>query len=365
MFGLVVSGVIEVWQVVILALLGGLTNVFDMPTRQAFSVEMVGREDIANAVALNSAMFNGARIVGPAAAGLAIGAFGLPIAFLIDALSFVAVIVALLAMRDAELYSPPPMARPGSAGEVIEGVREGLRYVRATPLVLLAIAVLGLIATFGMNFPVIMPALAQDVLDVGASGYGFLMAASGIGALTAALSIAFTGRVRPWLLAAGGTLVGLSEIGLALSGLYALSLGLMFLTGLGAISMAATANTTIQLAVPDQLRGRVMSVYVTVFAGSTPVGGLLMGWIASQYGVAVSLAAGGFACVAIGAVGLAWLRSAGGRAAVATGLGTTDAPKEAVAAAPRLVAPGAADVQARPVAETDPDGSATVASRRF
>jgi MFS family permease len=315
MFGLVATGTVEVWQVVVLAALGGLTNVFDMPTRQAFSVEMVGREDIANAVAMNSAMFNGARIIGPAVAGLTIGAFGISTAFLIDAVSFLAVIAALLAMRDDELWSPPLMARPGSVGEVVAGVREGLGYVRSTPLVLLAVAAVGLVATFGMNFPVIIPALAKDVLHSDASGYGFLMAASGVGSLSAALAIAFSRRSRPILMATGGIVVGVGEIVLALSGVFPVSLVLMFLVGLGAISMAATANTTIQLAVPDHLRGRTMSIYVTVFAGSTPVGGLLMGGIASRFGVDVSLAAGGIACAIIGLGGLAWLRSAGGRAA--------------------------------------------------
>jgi MFS family permease len=317
MFALVASDTVEVWQVVGLALLGGLTNVFDMPTRQAFSVEMVGREDIANAVALNSAMFNGARIIGPAVAGLTIGALGVSTAFLIDAVSFIAVIVALLAMREDELWSPPLMARPGSVAEVVAGLREGLRYARDARLVLLAIAVVGLVATFGMNFPVIIPALAQDVLHSDASGYGFLMAASGIGSLTAALSIAFSRRARPAWIVAGGIAVGLGELALAASGTFAISMGLMFLIGFGAISMAATANTTIQLAVPDQLRGRTMSIYTTVFAGSTPIGGLLMGGIASRFGVDVSLAAGGIACALIGLGGFAWLRSAGGRAALA------------------------------------------------
>lgn len=341
MFALVATGSIQVWMVIVLAALAGLTNVFDMPTRQAFSVEMVGRDDIANAVALNSAMFNGARIVGPAVAGLTIGMFGIALAFLIDALSFLAVIAALLAMREAELWSPPPMNRPGTPGEVMAGVREGLRYVRATPLVLLAIAGLGLVATFGMNFPVVIPPYAQDVLGSDASGYGFLMTASGIGSLSAALLIAFSRQARPRLVLLGGVVVGAAELAMAVSRVFPLSLLLMVLVGFGAISMAATANTTIQLAVPDHLRGRVMSVYVTVFAGSTPVGGLLMGGIASGFSVPVSLAAGGVACMAVGVLGLAWLRSAAGRAAVATELGTLpparDAPSHADVAAPDAV----------------------------
>ena len=159
MFALVATAQVEVWQVLVLALLGGLTNVVDMPTRQAFSVEMVGREDIGSAVALNSAMFNAARVVGPAVAGLTIGAFDIATAFLIDAVSFLAVLVALLAMRQSELRVSPLIARPGSAGEVFTGLREGLSYVRRTPLVLLSVLVVGLVATFGMNFQVVIPPL--------------------------------------------------------------------------------------------------------------------------------------------------------------------------------------------------------------
>ncbi len=176
----------------VLALLGGLTNVVDMPTRQAFSVEMVGREDIGNAVALNSAMFNAARVLGPAVAGLTIGAFDISTAFLIDGVSFLAVLIALLAMRQSELRLAPPIARPGSASEVVRDLREGLRYVRRTPLVLLGILVVGLVSTFGMNFQVVIPPLTEQVLHSDATGYGFLMAASGVGSLVAALYIAFS-----------------------------------------------------------------------------------------------------------------------------------------------------------------------------
>ncbi len=308
MFALVFTGAVEVWQIMILALLGGLTNVVDMPTRQAFSVEMVGREDIGNAVALNSAMFNGARVLGPAVAGITIGLFDISTAFLIDAISFLAVLIALLAMRDSELRTVPPIARPGSASDVVRDLREGLSYVRRTPIVLLGISVVGLVATFGMNFQVVIPPLTEEVLHSDATGYGFLMAASGLGSLVAALYIAFSTRSRVGLIAGGAILLGIAEIALGLSSTFYLSLGLMFLVGLGAIAMAATANTTIQLAVPDHLRGRTMSVYTTVFAGSTPVGGLLMGWIASKYGVAESMALGGIVCGIVGLAAFAWLR---------------------------------------------------------
>jgi MFS family permease len=308
MFGLVFTHTVEVWQVVLLALLGGVTNVFDMPTRQAFAVEMVGREDIGNAVALNSAMFNGARIIGPAVAGLTIGAFDISIAFFIDAVSFLAVLLALLAMRESELRPAPLLARPESARDVLRDVADGLRYVRRTQLVLLAMAVVGLVSTFAMNFGVIVPALAQDVLHSDATGYGFLMAASGIGSLVAALAIAFAGRSRPMLIAGGAILLGAAEVAVAISGAFGVSLVLMFFVGLGAIAMAATANTTIQLVVPDELRGRTMSVYTTVFAGSTPIGGVLMGGIASALGVDWSLAIGGAASAVIGLLAFVWLR---------------------------------------------------------
>jgi predicted MFS family arabinose efflux permease len=202
----------------------------------------------------------------------------------------------------------PPIVRPESASEVVRDLREGLSYVRRTPLVLLSVLVVGLVSTFGMNFQVIIPPLTEQVLHSDATGYGFLMAASGVGSLVAALYIAFSARARIGLIAGGAMLLGVASIALGLSNAFFVSLILMFLIGLGAISMAATANTTIQLAVPDQLRGRTMSVYTTVFAGSTPVGALLMGWIASQFGVAESVILGGLVCSVIGVTAFAWIR---------------------------------------------------------
>jgi MFS family permease len=320
LFGLSATGVVQVWHILLLATLLGVTNAVDMPTRQSFVVEMVGREDIANAVALNSAMFNGARIVGPAIAGLTIGIFSLSIAFLINGLSFLAVIVAYAAMRDDDLHSPARYSRPSTVGEVRRTLGEGLRYVRRTEIVLMTTVLVGVVATFGMNFGVMVPALAYDVLHTDATGYGFLMAASGVGAMTAALLIAFSGRQRPVIVPAGGILLGLGLVIGASIHVFAWAIPAMAIVGFGAIGMAATANTTIQLAVPDELRGRVISVYTTVFVGSTPVGGLIIGWLASRYGVDASLYVGGVACVVTGAVGLLWLRRINARlTAQATG----------------------------------------------
>jgi MFS family permease len=304
---LTAAGVVQVWHVVVLALGLGVVNSFDMPTRQAFSVEMVGRRDVGNAVALNSAMFNGARIIGPAVGGLSIGAFGISTAFLLNGLSFLAVIAGLLLMREGELHSPPRIARPSTVGGVFANLAEGLRYVRRTHTVLLATTVVGLVSTFGMNFTVLIPPLAAEVLHADAAGFGFLMAAMGVGSLVAALGIAFSGRTGPRVIGAGALVLGVSEVVLGGSHLFWLSIVAMFVGGLGAIAMAATANTVIQLTVPDQLRGRVMSVYTTVFAGSTPFGGLAMGALASGFGVAVALAVGGWISAAIGVAGLVWI----------------------------------------------------------
>ena len=316
LFGLVVSGLVEVWHIVLFAALLGVSNAVDMPTRQAFVVEMVGREDVANAVALNSAVFNGARIVGPAIAGLVIGAAGgdTSIAFLVNGLSFLAVIGGYALMRDEELNLPPLLARPTSVAEVRTTLAEGIGYVRRTDLVLLATIVVGLASTFGMNFGVIIPAFAREVLHTDATGYGFLMAASGIGSFSAAMLIAFSGRSQPAIIGGGALVLGLALLTAAVVHAFAAALVAMAFVGVGAIAMAATANTTIQLNVPDELRGRVIAVYTTVFVGSTPLGGLLVGYVASRFGVEASLAMSGVACVAVGVAGLAWLRRIRARA---------------------------------------------------
>ena len=307
LFALTALHVVQVWHVMILGALLGTANAFDMPARQAFAVEMVGRDDVANAVGLNSAMFNGSRILGPAAAGLLIGLTDISVAFLINGLSFIAVIVAYQAMRDSELRPVATAPRPRSWSEVVANLAEGARYVRTTPIVLLAVTIVGLVATFGMNFQVLVPPLADTVLHAGASGYGFLMAASGLGSTAAALAVAFQHRPSPRPIAAGAIALGVGSIVLAMSTSFPLSLLAMLVAGAGGIGMAVSANATIQLAVPDHLRGRVMSVYTTVFAGSVPAGGLLMGAIGSGWGVPVALFIGAILSLATGIAGWIWL----------------------------------------------------------
>ncbi len=307
LFGLTATGLVEVWHVMVLAALLGVANAVDMPARQAFAVEMVGREDVTNAVGFNAALFNGSRIVGPAVAGLLIGAFDISAAFLINGLSYVGVIAAYLLMRDSELRASDPIARPTGMRDVFDNLAEGARYVRDTPLVLLSCVVVGLAATFGMNFQVLVPPLADDVLQVGASGFGFLMAASGIGSTAAALGVAFSRRTRARWIAIGAMALGLGGLLLAWSPSFPVALFAMLVAGGGGIAMAVTANTTIQTTVPDQLRGRVMSVYTTVFAGSVPAGGLLAGYVASRWGVAAAFAAGGLVTLGIGAGAWFWV----------------------------------------------------------
>jgi MFS family permease len=291
---LVLTGQVQVWHVFALALGLGVVNSFDMPVRQAFVVEMVGRDDVANAVALNSAVFNLTRIIGPAIAGLTIAAIGIYPLFFINAASYLAVVIGVFLMRQHELH--PVSARvvlERNWHSVVDRLVEGLRYVRGDKQIFLAISVLGVVSTFALNFSVLIPLVARDVLGGDADTYGFLMAATGVGSLLSALSIAFGQKPTMSRLLTGAAVIGIAMFGLGLSRSLPISLGLMFLAGWGTISMAATCNTLIQLNVPDVLRGRVASVYTTVFAGSTPFGGIFSGAAASVGGPPTALIIGG------------------------------------------------------------------------
>jgi MFS family permease len=306
---LVATGTVQVWMVWVLAAALGTLNAVDMPVRQSFVVEMVGREDVANAVALNSAVFNGARILGPAIGGVLIGIFGLAVCFLLNGLSYLAVLVGLSLMRDEELLAVAHPPRPRSFGAVAEQLAEGLRYVRRTTTILVAIGVLGIVSTVALNFQVLIPVYAQSVLHGDATTYGYLMAASGVGSLISALLIAFGLRPTLRLLLTGAALIGVALIALAFSPSLAVSLPIMGVLGWSVIAMAATTNTLIQLTVPDELRGRVMSVYTTVFAGSTPIGGLLSGLLAAAVGVAATLVLVG--SISLATAGVAFARLPG------------------------------------------------------
>jgi MFS family permease len=285
--------VVAVWHIFVLAFLLGVVNAVDMPTRQSFVVEMVGRDDVANAIALNSAVFNGARIVGPAVAGVLISILGTALCFTLNGLSYGAVVIGLLAMRDSELMPADRLAIPRSLGAVGANLGEGLRYVWRTPLVLLAITVIGFVSTFGMNFNVILPVMAAGVLNVGPNGLGLLFAAMGAGALISALSVATLQRPRLRVLVGGGMVLGTAELVLATTTSFPIALAAVFFSGAGAIATAASANSLVQITVPGPLRGRVMSVYTTVFAGSTPIGNGLTGGFGGLWGTPVALVMNG------------------------------------------------------------------------
>ena len=287
--GLDAFHVVAVWHIFVLALLLGFVNAVDMPARQSFVVEMVGPEDVANAVALNSAVFNSARIVGPSLAGIAIAVIGTAPCFILNGLSYAAVVAGLLAMRESELMPAPRLARAANAREVRDQLAEGINYVLHTPLVLLAISVIGLVSTFGMNFNVILPVLSANVFKAGPDGYGWLSAAMGAGALTSALVVATLERPRLRILIGGGTILGIAELVLSNTTRFEVGLVAMFFCGVGAIATAASANSLVQITVPGPLRGRVMSVYTTVFAGSTPIGNSLTGGIGGLWGTTGAL----------------------------------------------------------------------------
>src|SRR5258708_1040871 len=278
---LIATGTIQLWHLYVLAMLLGLTNSLGRPTTQPFIVEMVGREELANAIALNSSLTTLARIVGPGLGGIIIAASGVTMLFLLNALSFLPVIVGLALINRNALHAQA--LQPRSVGErqnTWQSLREGLDYVWKTPAVVLVILVVGLVLLFGSNFNVVLPLFATDVLHVGATGFGFLSAATGVGALLSALWLAWSNQ-RPTI---RRVLVGMLVFGVlgavfAGSHRYLLSLALIASVGFTEEAFAMQAMTTLQTVAPDHLRGRVMSVCVLFFDGRLPLGYRLMGWL--------------------------------------------------------------------------------------
>ena len=305
---LIATGTIQLWHLYVLALLLGLTNSLGRPASRAFVVEMVGREDLPNAIALNSSLSTLSGIVGPGLGGIIIAASGVSLLFLLNALSFLTVIVALTLINSHELHAQP-LQHPngGERQNTWQSLREGVAYVWNTPAVLLVILVVGLVLLFGSNFNVVLPLFATDVLHAGATGFGFLSAASAMGALLAALWLAWSNQkptMRGVLL--GTLLFAVLEAAFAISRLYLLSLALIASVGFMEMAFAAQATTTLQTVAPDHLRGRVMSVQVVFFDGSLPLGYLLMGWLAGLYGPSLALLTGALLCLLVTGVG--WLR---------------------------------------------------------
>jgi MFS family permease len=289
---LVSSGLVQLWHVYLLAATLGVVSAIEMPARQAFVMEMVGREDLLNAVALNSTLFNGARVLGPAIGGVIIARAGLGTCFFLNAASFVAVLAGLLAMRPRLLHAPVP--RP--PGRVLRELREGLSYAVHTPAVLLVVALVGVFGTFGYNFTVGLPLLAHDALGLDAEGFGGLTSVMGLGSLVASLVVASLRRTSQLALLLGAAAFSVLLAGLASSQHYLVSLAIIFVLGMASLTFQTSANSLLQLEVPDRLRGRVMSLYILLFLGMTPIGGLLTGAVAQRFGIQLALGSNAVAC---------------------------------------------------------------------
>lgn len=290
---LVATHAIALWSICLLVVLFGVASSVDIPVRQAFVVEMVGRDTLQNAVSLNSATFNSARIVGPAVAGVLIEALGTAPSFFINAASYVAVIAGLLAMRTSELRLAPAIAR--ARGQL----REGLAYVRGRPDLLLPIVLIGLIGTFGLNFQITNALMARAVFHRGAGTYGILSTVQAVGSLTGALlSARRRRRPRIRLLVGAAAVFAALEILSGVVSSYTVFALLLLPIGGSAILLATSCNSTVQLGSAPHMQGRVMALYVTVFTGGAPLGSLLVGWIGGAVGPRWSLIFGGLISLA-------------------------------------------------------------------
>ena len=307
---LVWSGHVRYWQVATLALIYGLGRAIDIPARQAYATDLVGRSDLPNAVALNSLVFNGARIVGPAVAGMLIAGFGVALAFLLNGISFIAVLLALVAIRTGG--HPDPAGRLG----IVEGLVGAVSYAGKTPPVAFTLSLLVVVSLLVLNFNVVVPLVARQVLNEGAHGFGLLMSSLGAGAVAGAIGVTFLRRDRPTHAFLAGSGAALCAGFLALSSVGRFGTTAMVLAVLGCAQIVFTTgcNTALQLATPDALRGRVMGLYALSLAGMTPLGSLFIGTVAEHFGVRVACAMGGtLGLVALGSVllfahraGLAW-----------------------------------------------------------
>ena len=284
---LAVTGSVHVWHVYALAFALGMITVVDNPTRQTFVVEMVGRADMPNAIALNSATFNLARILGPAVAGLVISAVGTPIAFMVNAASYGAVLVGLKLMRPSELRPVEPT--PRAKGQV----REALAYVKERPSLWLLMMLVFFVATFGMNFQVTTALMSREVFHTGAGAFGLASTVFAAGALLGALLAARRRRPGLRLLLVAAPVFGILEVLTGLMPVFWSFLVMLVPTGLVLLTFTTAANAATQLNTAPDMRGRVMGLYLLVFFGGTPLGSPLAGWIAEQFGVRMSLIAGG------------------------------------------------------------------------
>ncbi|HVD86833.1 MAG TPA: MFS transporter [Solirubrobacterales bacterium] len=283
LFAVTASGVVAPWMVYLAVLAMGSVNAVDNPTRQSFVIEMVGADRVVNAVSLNSVIVQAARIVGPAIAGLLIATVGVTLCFALNALTFVAMILALWGMDPRRLHAAP-VAEPEPGA-----IRAGLRYVARTPDLMVPLALMALVGTLGFNFQVVLPLLAKFSFEAGATTYAALVSAMAVGSIVGALVNGHRGRTGPRLIAGGAFAFGVSALGAAAMPSLAFEIPALALLGAAAVTFAATINSTLQLAVEPEMRGRVMALYSVVFLGSTPIGAPLAGWLAQAYDPRVAL----------------------------------------------------------------------------
>jgi MFS family permease len=303
---LALTGSVRIWHVYLLAFALGMITVVDNPTRQAFAVEMVGKDGMANAIALNSAVFNLARIAGPAVAGLVIAVAGTPAAFLVNAASYGAVLISLKLMRPAELHQMP--RAPRARGQL----REALQYVRERPRLWMTLILIFFVSTFGMNFQVTTALMSKGVFHTGAGEFGFASAVFAIGALGGALLAARRAQPTLSLLVATAFAFSIFEIIGGMMPDFLAFLIMLVPIGLTLLTLTTAANSTMQLGTTAAMRGRVMGLYMLVFLGGTPIGAPLCGWVAEQFGPRMSIISGGvISVIATVVVGLLLTRRRG------------------------------------------------------
>jgi MFS family permease len=316
---LTLTHVVVLWEVYVLAFLLGLNNTFENPARQAFVLELVGPTDLRNAVSLNSVLVNAARAVGPAVAGLIIAAGGTGICFVLNAASFVAVVVSLLRLDTSKLAPTPPTNRAGGQ------VREGLSYVRHTPELAGPLLMMALVGCLAYEFQVVLPVVAAKTFDGNSTTYGFMTAAMGVGAVIGGLYVAARGQTGLRALTASSAMFGVVIALAAVAPVLWLELCALALVGGASVGFLSKGNSTLQLTASPQMRGRVMALWAVAFLGSTPIGGPIAGWVADTFGGRAGLVLGSAACLVAAGLGALVLARVKRRALAAAALLVPDA----------------------------------------
>ena len=298
------AGVAQPWHVYVIAALMGLVQVLDAPSRQSLTFRMVGPLELPNAISLNSGVFNGARIFGPALGGILVAAAGAGVCFAVNAASYVAVLVGLLLMRPEEFHAVERRERPRT---LFTALKEGISYARHDEQIQLVLVLVAVMSTFCLNFNVLLPVLAKQTLHSGPQVFGILSAVFGVGALIGALVSAHVSRATMVTTVIGTSGFALSELLIAPLRTTAVIAALLFLGGICFTTWSSNANSLIQLSAPDHLRGRLIGLYFFAFAGTGTVGGILMGWLTAAGGTELGFAVAGLAGLTVSA--LVWLRS--------------------------------------------------------